>query len=125
MASYLLDTCALIWAVSDPGKLSKEAYRIIDEDENRIFVSHATLWEMSIKVTIGKLIVKKGFFEQIGDLGYEMIATKEAHFSVYRKLPLIHRDPFDRLLVAQSLCEKIPLVTCDPETSKYRIETVW
>ena len=68
MASYLLDTCALIWAVSDPGKLSKEAYRIIDEDENRIFVSHATLWEMSIKVTIGKLIVKQGFFEQIGDL---------------------------------------------------------
>jgi len=125
MASFLLDTCALIWATSDPKKLSKKAHLTIGDDANRIFVSHATLWEMSIKITIGKLHVGKGFFEQLEDLGYEMLPIKEEHFSIYRKLPLIHRDPFDRLLVAQSISEIIPLVTCDKETVKYPIETLW
>ena len=125
MASFLLDTCALIWATSDPKQLSKKAHLAISDDANRIFVSHATLWEMSIKITVGKLHVAKGFFEQLEDLGYEMLPIKEAHFSIYRKLPLIHRDPFDRLLVAQSISEEIPLVTCDRETAKYPIEMLW
>ncbi len=125
MASFLLDTCALIWATSNSQKLSRKAHRVIADEENRIFVSHATLWEMSIKITIGKLRVGKGFFEGIEDLGYEMLPIREDHFSIYRKLPLIHRDPFDRLLVAQSISEKIPLVTCDRETAKYPIETLW
>ncbi len=125
MASYLLDTCALIWATSDPKKLSKKARLAIDDDANRIFVSHVTLWEMSIKVTIGKLQVGEDFFEELEDLGYEILPIKVEHFSLYRQLPLIHRDPFDRLLVAQSISEKVPLVTCDEETVKYPLETVW
>ena len=125
MASFHLDTCALIWATSNSQKLSRKAHRVIADEENRIFVSHATLWEMSIKITISKLRVGKGFFEGIEDLGYEMLPIREDHFSIYRKLPLIHRDPFDRLLVAQSISEKIPLVTCDRETAKYPIETLW
>lgn len=125
MASCLVDTCVLLWATSDPDRLSRKARRIIEDTENGIFVSHATLWEISIKVTIGKLSVPRGFFERIGELGYGMIATKEEHFSIYRRLPLIHRDPFDRLLIAQSISEKIPLITCDPEILKYRVETIW
>lgn len=125
MASYLIDTCALLWALSASKKLSRKAKEIIEEPSHRIFVSHASLWEMSIKVSIGKLTVPKGFFEEIHEMGYETLATKEEHFSVFRKLPLIHRDPFDRLLVAQSLWEKCPLLTCDPETIKYRAQTVW
>lgn len=125
MATFLIDTCVLIWATSDPEKLSKKARRMIDDDASRVFVSHATLWEMSIKVTIGKLHVGEGFFGQLEGLGYEMLPMAEVHFSMYRQLPLIHRDPFDRLLVAQAISEKIPLMTCDEEIVKYPLKTLW
>ena len=73
MASFLVDTCVLIWATSDPEKLSKKSRRMIDDDTNRVFVSHATLGEMSIKVNIGELEIEEGFFGQLEGLGYEIL----------------------------------------------------
>ncbi len=126
MASFLVDTHVLLWANSDPGKLSAAARGWLEDRGNRIFVSHATVWELSVKVTIGKLRLPEAFFAALPELGFETLALEDAHFEAYRKLPLIHRDPFDRLLVAQALAEEIPLITCDAEVRKYEgLDCCW
>lgn len=125
MATVLVDTCSLLWALDTPEKLGAMAREAIGSDANRVLVSSGTLWELSIKVGLGKLELPEGFFEELVELGYETLGIKEGHLAEYRKLPLHHRDPFDRLLVAQSKAEGIPLVTCDPEIAKYGTTLLW
>jgi PIN domain nuclease of toxin-antitoxin system len=125
MATVLVDSCSLLWAVDTPEKLGAAAREAIGSEENRVLVSAGTLWELSIKAGLGKLKLPKGFFEELAELGYETLGIEDRHLAEYRKLPLHHRDPFDRLLVAQSKAEGIPLVTCDPEIAKYRTASVW
>ena len=125
MATVLVDTCSLLWAVDTPEKLGDEACEAIGSTENRVLVSSGTLWELSIKVGLGKLELPDEFFEELEELGYETLGIEHRHLAEYRKLPLHHRDPFDRLLVAQVKAEGIALVTCDPEIAKYGIPIVW
>lgn len=125
ITTVLVDSCSLLWAVDTPEKLGTAAREAIGSDENRVLVSSGTLWELSIKVGLGKLALPEGFFEELAELGYETLAIEDHHLAEYRKLPLHHRDPFDRLLVAQSKAEGIPLVTCDPEIAKYGTTIVW
>jgi PIN domain nuclease of toxin-antitoxin system len=125
MATLLVDTCCLLWAVDTPEKLGVEAREAIASANNRVLVSCGTLWELSIKVGLGKLELPDGFFAELADLGYEKLGIEDEHLVEYRKLPLHHRDPFDRLLVAQAKAERIALVTCDPEISKYGTALVW
>jgi PIN domain nuclease of toxin-antitoxin system len=125
MAGYLLDTHTLLWAMGEPEKLSPQAYRWISAADNRIFVSIASLWELSIKVSIGKLQVPEEFFTGIAAHGYEILQIRETHLTAYRSLPLLHRDPFDRLLIAQAHHENLPLLTCDPDIAKYDVRAVW
>jgi len=125
MATVLVDTCSLLWAVDTPEKLGDEACEAIGSTENRVLVSSGTLWELSIKVGLGKLELPDEFFEELEELGYETLGIEHRHLAEYRKLPLHHRDPFDRLLVAQAKAEGIALVTCDPEIAKYGIPIVW
>lgn len=125
MATLLVDTCSLLWALDTPEILGVEAREAIAAEENRVFVSSGTLWELSIKVGLGKLELPDGFFEDLADLGYERLGIEDKHLVEYRKLPLHHRDPFDRLLVAQAKAEGIPLVTCDPEIAKYGTALIW
>lgn len=122
---YLLDTCALLWATSDPARLSQAARAVIDESNHRILISHATIWELSIKVTVGKIKLPADFFEALPEMGYEMLSMHNAHFTAYRQLPLHHRDPFDRLLVAQSQVESLPLISFDAQLAAYGIEQIW
>ena len=125
MSCFLVDSRVLLWATGDPDRLSTEARRTIGDSENRILVSHGTLWELSIKVTIGKLVLPESYFTELSDQGYELLPTREEHFAVYRRLPMVHRDPFDRLLVAQALAEGLPLISCDPEIAGYQVPVVW
>lgn len=125
MATVLVDTCSLLWAVDAPEKLGAMAREVIGAEGNRVLVSSGTLWELSIKVGLGKLELPEDFFQELTELGYETLGIEEGHLVEYRKLPLHHRDPFDRLLVAQAKAEGIPLVTCDPEITKYETAVVW
>ena len=125
MSSYLLDTHTLLWATSQAEMLTEETRGLLVNPDHRFFVSLGSVWELSIKVSIGKLSLPEPFFRALPSLGYEWLPMTEEHFACYRTLPLHHRDPFDRLLVAQSIIEEIPLISCDPEIRKYDALIVW
>ena len=124
-ACYLVDTCTLLWAISASDRLSDVARSLINDSSNRILVSHASLWELSIKVSIGKIQLPETFFDSLTDFGYEMLPIREEHFAAYRELPLLHRDPFDRLLVAQAQAERIALLSSDAEIARYEVNKLW
>lgn len=115
----LLDTHVFLWVVADDPKLDKAARKlIVDADE--VFVSSASIWEASIKAGLGKLDVDVNLLvDEIGNGGFSELPVRAVHAALVRDLPDIHRDPFDRLLVAQALSEPLRLVTADGHLSKY------
>ena len=125
----LLDTHTFLWWAEDSPKLSDKARDVIQAPEHRCVVSLVCAWEIAVKVSIGKLKipgpVSRFFprelhthdFEQL-DIGLRAICRVES-------LPLHHRDPFDRLLIAQALEEKLPVVTADPVFRKYGVKRIW
>ena len=125
----LLDTHAFLWFIEDSPKLSTEARSAIEDGFNEPLISVASLWEMAIKVSIGKLDLKKPFEtfvpDQIELNGFDQLAISFQHIAAVAKLPFHHRDPFDRLLVAQALVEGIPLVSADDLLDAYGIIRVW
>lgn len=121
MLKLLLDTHVLLWAFSDPKKLSSKAQREIESPENIIFVSLASLWEIQIKESINKIKLPKDFFQKIEPTGFEILPISLAHIQNLKKLPLHHRDPFDRMIISQALCEDIVLMTQDKEIAQYQV----
>ena len=115
----LLDTHALLWALSKPKQLSAAARAEIISSDNLVYVSLSSLWELQIKESIGKLILSKNFLDEIEASGFEQLPILADHIRALRRLPLIHRDPFDRMLVAQAQSEELTLVTRDTEILKY------
>lgn len=115
----LLDTHIYIWAVMDNRKLSKAARKlIVDADE--VFVSSASIWEASIKAGLGKLDADVNLLvSEIEASGFTELPVRAVHGAMVRDLPEIHRDPFDRILVAQALCEPLRLVTADAHLAGY------
>ncbi|PCE22869.1 twitching motility protein PilT [Paraburkholderia acidicola] len=115
----LLDTHVFLWSVSDDRKLTKAARKLIlDADE--VFISSASIWEASIKAGLGKLHVDVNqLVSEIEASGFSELPVRAVHAAMVRDLPDIHRDPFDRLLVAQALSEPLRLVTADGHLSKY------
>ncbi|WP_295394945.1 type II toxin-antitoxin system VapC family toxin [uncultured Thiodictyon sp.] len=118
---YLLDTHSLLWALGDPGALSRPARDVLASPATIIFVSSASLWECAIKASIGKLDLPDDFFDAIPETGYEVLPIRLSHLNEYRALPLHHRDPFDRMFVAQARAEALTLITRDPEIAKYDV----
>jgi PIN domain nuclease of toxin-antitoxin system len=115
----LLDTHIFLWAVADDRKLSKTARKLI-VDADDVFVSSASIWEISIKAGLGKLDADLNLLvAEIGASGYSELPVRAAHAAMVRDLPDIHRDPFDRLLVAQALCEPLRLLTADGHLAAY------
>jgi len=125
MKSFLFDSCTLLWATIVPEKLSERVRDIIKDPDNLFTVSHVSIWEISIKQSLARLTLPRNFFDEIESSGYSLLPTAFKHFTAYRTLPHIHGDPFDRLLIAQSISEGIPLITCDSEIVRYDVETVW
>ena len=122
--SLVLDTCALIWWSLDPDQLSLPAQKAceqIEKDKNGL-VASISIWEIAIKSSLGRedfkadsRLIRRGLI----DNGYQEIAISSEHAAGVQALPLVHKDPFDRLLIAQSLSEGMPLVTVDPLLSQY------
>lgn len=125
---YLLDTHVLLWLTEEPENLSVIAKDIIDSD-NILFLSYASIWEISIKLRSGKLSIKfplDHFINTaIGKHELKLLPVALLHIYQTQLLPLHHRDPFDRLIIAQSLSENIPVITSDSIFKAYDIECVW
>ena len=120
---YLLDTHTLLWARSAPDRLSGEALALLQSAESILHVSMASLWECAIKAAIGKLTVPDGFYRIVaGD--YEILGIEIAHIEACASLPLHHRDPFDRLLVAQARLGGLILISRDQNIARYGVPTV-
>jgi len=125
---YLLDTHTALWALDDDFKLSEKARGIINNVSIELFVSLASVWEMAIKISIGKLVFAGGiaaFLERLKENGIKIIEIKEGHLRIVETLPFIHRDPFDRLLIASVNYEGLTIITNDDNIQKYNVKWIW
>jgi len=120
--TILLDSHVFLWSVIDDYRLSPEAHAMI-KGEELIFVSIVSLWELTIKAKLGKLVFPEDILDSIEDNGYKILPMKIEHIKEYGKLPLIHKDPFDRLIVSQAKSEDLLLITADKEILKYDIKS--
>ncbi|GIV71213.1 type II toxin-antitoxin system VapC family toxin [Caldilinea sp.] len=125
----LLDTHTFIWWDSEPAKLSPRALALCQDRQNILLLSVVSLWEMQIKLQLGKLRLALPLQEivesqrQINSI--EILPVTLAHVLALDKLPVHHKDPFDRLLVVQAMVEEAVLVSGDPNITKYAVQVVW
>ncbi len=125
----LLDTHAFIWLDTQPEKLSKTAMDICQDTNNQMYLSMASLWEMQIKVQLGKLKLKIPLADMLtvqqqeNDLNVLNIALP--HIYQLQALPFHHNDPFDRLIIAQSVLENMTLISVDEKFKAYDISVLW
>ncbi len=125
----LLDTHTFLWWISDVPQLSLKAREIISNVENELFLSAASGWEIAIKTGLGKLKLPADITPFILDqMNINAISPLPVHLNhalhVYT-LPDLHRDPFDRLLIAQAQVESLPIITIDPQFTGYQVEVIW
>jgi PIN domain nuclease of toxin-antitoxin system len=127
--NYLLDTHVLLWFLFSPSELSKSAAKAIRNPENHLLVSAASTWEICIKIGLEKLKLVdtwQSSFEKELALGtLEWLPIRREHCAATTKLPFHHRDPFDRLLVAQAQVEQAGMITADKIIRKYKVPVVW
>lgn len=127
--NILLDAHAFLWFVADDPRLSNKARVLIEAEDSQPFLSVARLWEMAIKISIGKLEVDQPFGDFISHQltlnGIGVLSLSLEHISAIATLPFHHRDPFDRLIAVQAKIEQMPLVGADPMFDTYEIERVW
>jgi PIN domain nuclease of toxin-antitoxin system len=125
----LLDTHAFLWAASEPSRLGPDALRIITDPGNERLLSYASVWEMSIKYATGKLILPQlplAFVGiQMATLRMTLLRIELPHLAPVATLPPHHRDPFDRLLVAQAMVESVPIVSADAAFDAYGVTRLW
>jgi PIN domain nuclease of toxin-antitoxin system len=125
----LLDSHALIWAVDDPKRLSSTVAAALLDPANQVFVSAATLWEIAIKVRIGKLKLSEPYRPWIekatADLGASLLPIAVSHCKTEIGLPEHHRDPFDRMLAAQAIVEGYSLASSDAVLDQYGVGRLW
>jgi PIN domain nuclease of toxin-antitoxin system len=121
--SLLLDTHVVLWWLADAPALSDEIKARLDHEPD-VCISPATIWEVIIKQAIGKLREPADLPERIRGSGFKELPITSAHAIAAGRLPLIHRDPFDRMLVAQAQCEDLTLVTRNAHCQKYDISVL-
>jgi PIN domain nuclease of toxin-antitoxin system len=118
----LLDTHALLWWLADDAQLGTQARELIEDPGNDVVVSVASLWEIVIKVRIGKLEADiEAIARSIGRQGFVVLDIATPHLLALAGLPMHHRDPFDHLLIAQAIAEDATLVTADRNASRYPV----
>ncbi len=126
MTAWLVDTHALLWFLGDDEQLSGAARETMESGESVLLASVACFWEMAIKASLGKLTVPKDLPGILREQGFTEFDVTAEHAWAVHELPLTeHRDPFDRLLVAQALVDDLPLISGDAELDQYGIKRRW
>ena len=118
--SLLLDTHVVLWWLADAPELPDEIKDRLDHEPDAR-ISAATIWEIAIKQALGKITGPADLPERVLESGFRELPINSAHAIEAGRLPLIHRDPFDRILVAQARCEGLTLVTADPHSQQYEV----
>lgn len=125
----LADTHAFLWFVTDAPQLSAKAKALLESPDTERFLSIASIWEMAIKASLGKLTLRNPLEEFISEQlslnRFTLLNISAEHALQTARLPFHHRDPFDRLLIAQSITEKIPLLSNDNALDAYGITRIW
>ncbi len=125
---YLLDTHTLLWALESPERLSAPARKIVEDPATELLLSITTPWELAIKTNSGKLKAERildSFDQLVSSGGYEILQASPLQVIRAGRLPMHHRDPFDRLLAAQALELRIPLLSRDRIFDLYGVERIW
>jgi len=125
----LLDTHALIWLISGDSKLSVSAKEAFLNQDNKLYFSKVSLWEITIKISLGKLVLAKHWLtaiekEMISN-GIQWLEIEIDHCKTLADLPFHHRDPFDRLLISQAISESMSIISIDSEFSHYSLDIIW
>ena len=121
---YLLDTHVILWWLTEPEKIIKKTQKIIRDKSNEIFISSATFWEIAIKKSIGRLTLPHNLLETIAIEGFKILPIMPEECISVADLPMLHADPFDRLLVLQAKLYDFVLVTRDKNIMKYPVVTM-
>ena len=125
----LLDTHAFLWAIAGDKRLSETARKTFLDPGNSLFFSAVSMWEICIKISLGKLSLKSGWLKKIQNElmmnAVQWLPVEMSHCAELTKLPFHHRDPFDRMLVAQARVENLQMVSRDVSLSDYDIERLW
>jgi PIN domain nuclease of toxin-antitoxin system len=125
----LLDTHTFLWFIGDDSRLSSVARNLIEDESNEIVLSIASLWEMAIKISLGKLQLATPFEEfipaQLTSNGITLLNITVPQAAGIIALPFHHRDPFDRLLISQAVVERIPIVSADVIFDAYPVTRLW
>jgi len=119
---YLLDTHIVLWIAENSPKLTNAAKAAVIDETNEKYVSIASCWEVAIKLSLNKLLLTGGiaeFFRIINENGFHLLQVMEEHLFVLEALPFYHRDPFDRLLIATAMSEKMIILTDDSQIIAY------
>jgi PIN domain nuclease of toxin-antitoxin system len=125
---YLLDTHAILWYFEDSKELPTKIYDIIDNPEAEIYVSSVSLWEIAIKISISKLELSMALDELLDIIkirDFNVIHIENEYLTTLSKLPFIHKDPFDRLIVSSAITEKLTIITVDDNIQKYDVSWIW
>ncbi len=126
---YLLDSNVLYWYITNRSRLTRRVERLLDDTGHELFVSTASLWELSIKIAKGKLIVPNStilsFYEQVDRLGIAILPITRAHILRTETLPHHHGDPFDRMIIAQALEDRLTILTADADIPLYAAPVIW
>jgi PIN domain nuclease of toxin-antitoxin system len=126
--TLLLDTHAFLWFVAGDKRLSARARRALERDDARPMLSVASVWEMAIKSSLGRLDLPEPLERYLArklSTNLQLLPLEIGHVLAVERLPFHHQDPFDRVLVAQATAERMPIVTRDPAFKKYGVDIVW
>jgi PIN domain nuclease of toxin-antitoxin system len=124
----LLDTHAFLWLDAGSDRIPDHVVDIIEATENRVYLSVASLWEIQIKAASGKLQLERPLAEVVRQqvsVGFHVLPVTARHVFALQELPNHHRDPFDRILIAQAARDELTLVTADPQITRYPVPTLW
>jgi len=129
MRGFLLDTAIFLWSLSSTERLNRQATALLEDATTELFLSAASSWEISIKSALGKLKLPEAAStyvpKRLRSHGIRSLPISQIHALAAGELPRHHRDPFDRMLIAQAASEDMVLMTADPSFKKYGIEIVW
>ena len=125
---YILDTHAIIWLLENSPKMSSNIKDIIKQQENNIYISSVSLWEIAIKMDLGKLKLGVSFGELLDYINrrdFDILQIEENYLKGLVGLPYIHNDPFDRMIISTAISEDLTIITIDDSIQKYDVSWIW